>query len=102
MNRLLFDCFRFNDELSMEKELRLVLRYHFILLSICIVCRSSLLLLWLPDQKTLTQCRTGQIPAATLAEAWTLAAQKKLMAQGKAETYTVNYAARVNTVPMFK
>ena len=51
-----FDCFRFNDELSMEKNCGLVLRYHFILLSICIVCRSSLLLLWLPGQKTLTQC----------------------------------------------
>ena len=46
--------------------------------------------------------KTGQIPAATLAEAWKLA-QEKLKEQGKSEVYTVNIMPHgVNTVPMFK
>lgn len=46
--------------------------------------------------------KTGQIPAATLGEAWALA-QEKLRIQGKEADYTVNIMPHgVNTVPMFK
>lgn len=98
-----FDCFRFNDELSMEKELRagFTIPFYIAFYMYCMSKQFTVIMVTRPENFDAVR-RTGQIPAATLAEAWTLA-QKKLMAQGKAETYTVNIMPHgVNTVPMFK
>ena len=98
-----FDCFRFNDELSMEKELRagFTIPFYIAFYMYCMSKQFTVIMVTRTENFDAVR-RTGQIPAATLAEAWTLA-QKKLMAQGKAETYTVNIMPHgVNTVPMFK
>lgn len=77
-----FDCFRFNDELSMEKELRagFTIPFYIAFYMYCMSKQFTVIMVTRPENFDAVR-RTGQIPAATLAEAWTLA-QKKLMAQG--------------------
>ena len=74
----------------MEKELRagFTIPFYIAFYMYCMSKQFTVIMVTRPENFDAVR-RTGQIPAATLAEAWTLA-QKKLMAQGKAETYTVN------------
>ena len=98
-----FDCFRFNDELSMEKELRagFTIPFYIAFYMYCMSKQFTVIMVTRPENFDAVR-KTGQIPAATLAEAWELA-QEKLKEQGKSETYTVNIMPHgVNTVPMFK
>lgn len=98
-----FDCFRFNDALTMEKELRagFTIPFYIAFYMYCMSLQFTVIMVTRPENFDAVR-KTGQIPVATLGEAWALA-QEKLRIQGKEADYTVNIMPHgVNTVPMFK
>ncbi len=97
-----FDCFRFSDALTMEKELRagFTIPFYVAFYMYCMSLQFTVIMVTRPENFAVVR-KTGQLPVATLAEAWKLA-QEKLREQGKEKDYTVNIMPHgVNTVPVF-
>lgn len=97
-----FDCFCYDDELTMEKAVRagFTIPFYIAFYMYCMSQKFTVIMVTRPENFDAVR-KTGQIPAASLAEAWQLA-MDKLHKQGKEKDYTVNIMPHgVNTVPMF-
>lgn len=96
------ESFRFDNLTDMERALREEFTIPFyVAFVLANLCHDNTVYLVTKPENFEAAARTGQIPVATVAEAWELA-QKKLAEQGKTD-YTINVMQHAaNTVPMIE